>query len=247
LQQYKLLLKELDKSCAKAQKLIPKIPCKLGCSDCCKQLFPLSMIEAFYINKGFKLLDRNTRRELASKAKKAQEKLQKLNLKQFETTSLNLEDIALNRNEFTRILQSTKQICPLLSDKNLCLLYPYRNHDCRIHGVSFDPSTNEIIGCSRHSKIFTNPGLKNKFVKNAVENGYLYKEKSKLDSLLVKLLADSPPNNEKLAYCYYFTTPFVPLLKDYAEVDWGKFFGTESETAKMPWQKSYSMVIDCEY
>lgn len=232
LQSYKELLEDVDKKCAEVSKLVPEIPCHKGCTDCCKQIFPLSFVEAWLISENFKTLDRNKRRAMAQKAKKAQGKLNKLDLKKYEIQTDSLEEISERRNSFANEIRNTEIICPLLGYDNLCTLYDARNHDCRIHGVGFDPSSGEIIGCFRHKKIPIDTKL-------LIDSGYLYKEKSKLDSLLTVHLSQNP----ELSYCYYFTTPFVPLLKDFAEQDWKKFFAQPTS----PSHKKYSLVIDLEY
>lgn len=232
LQSYKELLENVDKKCAEVLRLVPEIPCRKGCTDCCKQIFPLSFVEAFLISENFKTLDRNRRGTIAQKAKKAQEKLNKLDLKKYEIQTDSLKEIAEKRNEFANEIRGTDIICPLLGDDDLCALYSSRNHDCRIHGVGFDPTSGEIIGCHRHKKIPIDTKL-------LIDSGYLYKEKSKLDSLLTVHLSQNP----ELMYCYYFTTPFVPLLKDFATQDWKKFFARTPQNSS----KKYSLVIDLEY
>ncbi len=236
LQQYQFLLEKLDIACKKSSKDCPAIPCHKGCQDCCKQLFPLSLIEAFYINEGFKSLDRKTRRELQRKAEKASEKIEELDLEQYEISSDSLEDIAQARNSITHALQSTKLDCPLLENQ-ICSLYNYRNHDCRIHGVSFDPHTDEIIGCFRHPKIFTTAPLKNQFKEAAVPSNLLYKEKSKLDSLLTEDLSQ----NTQHKYTYYLTTPYAPFNKDFRKLEWQEFFA--EARAKTNKKHKYSLII----
>jgi len=237
LQQYRDLLNDLDKSCKAVLTNIVETPCRKGCYDCCKQIFPLSLIEAFYINQGFQTLEPETRKSLADKAKKATESLTDLDLFKFETFSDSLEDIAQARNSITKELQSTKISCPLLTPEGTCRLYPYRNHDCRIHGVSIDKSSNEIIGCFRHSKLFNTPDSKQRFTTHAVPSNHLYKEKSKLDSLLTIELGQDP----NLGYCYYFTTPYEPLTEEFTNRDWPKFF--EEKLDGKP-QTKYSLIID---
>lgn len=229
LQSYKELLEDVDKKCAETLKLVPEIPCRKGCTDCCKQIFPLSFVEAWLISENFKTLDRTKRRAVAQKAKKAQEKLNKLDLKKYETQTDSIKEISENRNAFANSIRGTDIICPLLGNDDLCALYGARNHDCRIHGVGFDSSSGEIVGCHRHKKIPIDTKL-------LIDSGYLYKEKSKLDSLLTVHLSQNPEFN----YCYYFTTPFVPLLKDFATQDWKKFFTQTPQNSS----KKYSLVID---
>jgi hypothetical protein len=231
LESYKALLEDVDKKCAEVLKNIPQIPCRKGCTDCCKQIFPLSLVEAWLINENFKTLPREKRRKLQSKAKKTQEKLSKLNLKKFETESDSITEIAEKRNEFANEIRSTKITCPLLNDENLCDLYEARNHDCRIHGVGFDQSTEEMVGCFRHKNLPIDTKL-------LINSSYLYKEKSKLDSLLTIHLSQNP----SLAHCYYFTTPFIPLLKDFEKENWPEFFKKFSKG-----NKKYSLTIDLNF
>jgi hypothetical protein len=238
LESYKALLEDVDKKCAEVLKNIPQIPCRKKCTDCCKQIFPLSLVEAWLINENFKTLPREKRRKLQSKAKKAQEKLSKLNLKKFETESDSITEIAEKRNKFANEIRSTKITCPLLNDENLCDLYEARNHDCRIHGVGFDKITGEIVGCFRHKSALADPTAKENFKKYAINPSYLYKEKSKLDSLLTIHLSQNP----SLAHCYYFTTPFIPLLKDFEKENWPEFFKKFSKG-----NKKYSLAIDLNF
>ncbi|MBT3704433.1 hypothetical protein HOG17_01480 [Candidatus Peregrinibacteria bacterium] len=233
LEQYKLLLEKLDQACEKTMQDCKDIPCRKGCCDCCKQMFPLSLIEAFYISEGIKSLDRKTRRELQRQAEKVLPILAKLDLKQFEISSSSLEDIAQARNSITTSLQSTNLDCPLL-DADICKIYDHRNHDCRIHGVSFDPQTNEIIGCHRHPKIFSTAPKKGQFIGKAVTSGFLYKEKSKLDSLLTESLSQDP--NQK--YTYYFTHPLKPILEDFQTFNWQEFFASKPKS-----ESKYSLIV----
>jgi len=204
------------------------------------------MIEAFYINQGFQTLEKEAQNALALAAAKSQEAIHDLKLQQFETFSDSLEDIAEARNSLTKALQSTGIPCPLLvledgSTKGLCKLYPYRNHDCRIHGVSFDQYSGEMVGCFRHPQIFNTPALRRKFVSHAVPSNHLYKEKSKLDSLLTVELGQDPNLQTLLKYCYYFTTPYAPLQEAFATKNWPEFF--KKKLAGKP-QTKYSLIVD---
>ena len=200
------------------------------------------MIEAYYINEGFKNLPRKERRELEREAKKQQERIEKeINPKQYKTLNADLNEIAEKRNNFTKALQSTKIHCPLLDKKGLCQLYEHRNHDCRIHGGSFDESSNEIVGCFRHKDLFSNPESKQKFKTHAIPSGHRYKEKNKLDSLLITHLA----NNEALTKTIYITTPYIAFLKDFAEVDWKNFFYEKIPAASQTQNNNtFSLIID---
>src|SRR3989338_6915000 len=103
---YKNLLDDLDGKCAKAAKDIPEIPCKKFCFDCCKQLLSVSMVEAFYLNEGFKKLDRSRRRELAKSAEKLHKQFATHDFASYEVSSDSLEDIARLRNTMVWDLKS---------------------------------------------------------------------------------------------------------------------------------------------
>jgi len=245
LKQYAAILQDLDTMFAQCQTSTPEIPCKKCCYDCCKQLFPLSLLEAYYINQGFLELPRTQRRELENKAKKIQEKLEKaLDFHKYEVANTDIADIAERRNLLTHDLQSTGTDCPLLTEEGICSLYEKRNHDCRIHGASIDEDSGEIIGCFRHKEIFGTDPMKAKFVTHAIPSGHRYKEKSKLDSmLLVQLTGD-----ESLSNVFYFTTPLIPLLKDFTTQDLPTLIKEKANKLQHESKpKNYSLIIDTSY
>lgn len=237
LENYQAILSDIDRKSLEATQAVKEIPCKKGCFDCCKQIFPLSLIEAYWLNDGFKNLPLKLRRELERSAHKYQQKLATFDITQFEISSDDLQEIAKKRNELVTTMRKIPMDCPILSPEGICHLYPQRNHDCRIHGVSYDPYTEEIVGCFRHPVIFQSPLLKEKFLRHAVPSGHLYKKKSKLDSLMTIHLSGS----EKFKYCYYYTLPHLIFLKNFQTFDWKNFF--EKKVAAFPAAK-YQLIID---
>lgn len=227
LQYYKSLLEDVSKEFEEATKRVPEIPCRIRCVECCKQIFPLSIIEAFYINEAVKSLPRETRKKLEAKAKKAQNKLNKLiNAKDFELTNSTLEEVTDKRNEFASILHETKLDCPFLTEDKLCAVYKNRNHDCRIHGASYDESSGEIIGCFRHKKLFWNNESRQNFYEKTVKSNYRYREKNKLDAMLLTYLSKNPNLEDTI----YITTPYIAILKDFRAFDWQKFFANRNHS-----------------
>ncbi|MFA6550198.1 MAG: hypothetical protein WCT36_02480, partial [Candidatus Gracilibacteria bacterium] len=150
LKKYESLGLEIERSCSSICQKLASHPCLPKCSDevvCCKQIFPLSFIEAYYISIGVKKLDRSTRRELERHAEKSQntlvKKIAESNLKKvYPNTDYETHNSA--QQSITKFLHSQKTDCPFLN-KNLCQIYPHRNIDCRIHGFAFDKNTNEIL------------------------------------------------------------------------------------------------------
>jgi hypothetical protein len=246
IQQYVSLLEDVDNKFQYAMQNNPEIPCKAHCTECCQQIFPLSIIEAYYISEGFKNLPRKLRRELEKEAAKKQEKLEKtLAFSNYEILNTNLEDIADRRNLLTHDMQALDIDCPLLNHEGLCTLYEHRNHDCRVHGGAYaqDPGeeSGEIIGCFRHKKI-----SEEKFRLHAIPHNYRYKEKNKLDSLTIIDLTKNP----ELANIKYITTPYIPLLKDFSKVDWKKLFEEKLEklASTQPHDPTkLSLIIDTTY
>jgi len=246
IQQYAALLEDVDHQFKYAMQKVPEIPCKTNCIECCKQLFPLSIIEAYYINEGFRQLDNITREEIKKEALEKQEQLEKeLVFTNYEISNTDIENIAERRNLFAHDMQAIDLDCPLLNNEGLCSLYDFRNHDCRIHGGAHE--SGEILGCFRHNKIFAETSLREKFIKNTIPQNYRYKEKNKLDSVMIIALTKNP----ELANIKYITTPYIPLLRNFQETDWQKLFEdkisglTSAESPHDPTR--LSLIIDTIY
>lgn len=244
IKQYEFYLQEIDKKCAAVYKNLPNLPCFPKCKGrvaCCKQIFPLSFIEAFYVSKGFKKLDRAIRRRLENEAKKSASKIEK----EFSAASLrhmytntDYETHNKAQQSIAHFLLSMKIDCPFLSNE-LCLIYPNRNIDCRLHGLAYDKNTNEILGCHRHAEIYKDAPSRMKFALHALPNNFMYKEKIALDAEAITALA----NNSIYKHVRYLASPFTPILKDFSAFDWREFF-----TKKIPAQKiipnTYTLIFD---
>ncbi|HBB03172.1 MAG: hypothetical protein US89_C0008G0017 [Candidatus Peregrinibacteria bacterium GW2011_GWF2_38_29] len=252
LKKYESLGLEIERSCASMCQKLTSHPCLPKCSDevvCCKQIFPLCFVEAYYISLGVKKLDRSVRRDLERHAEKSQTTLIK-HIAEFNSKSdtpiikliypnTDYETHNSAQQSITKFLHSQKTDCPFL-DKNLCQIYPHRNTDCRIHGFAYDKNTNEILGCHRHKEIFSGENRK-KFEAEAIPHNFMYKEKIHLDASSIFYLT----GDEKYRSVRYLTTPFMPILRDYSTFDWNKFF-TSKLTPKNLELNSYSLVFDFE-
>lgn len=235
LEKYAALLKKLDEKCEEVYAAAPEIPCKNKCVECCKQLFPLSFIEAYYISEGVKKLDRSLRRKLKTSASKINEKILAKNPFQFERMGVDKRTALNTHAEFANFLHKIKCDCPALFPKNpdgACTIYQFRNHDCRSMGASFDSSSNEIIGCHRFNSLkYLAPKL--------MPFNFLYPEKMTLDAALIaEVTANSFSPN-----ILYYTTICTPLLKDYAEQDWIKFFEQKNVSKEIK-SDTYQVIID---
>lgn len=235
LENYAKLLADLDKKTAEVYANAPEIPCKNKCFDCCEQLFPVSFVEAFYISEGLKTLERTLRRERLRAAEKISEKIRAKNPFQFEKQRIDRKTALNTHSEFAKFLHGIESSCPALDVKNpagACTIYPFRNHDCREMGFSFDASENAIVGCFRFSSL-------KHLIPKLMNFGYRYNEKIALDQKLISEVTGGifTPN------IFYLTTMCGPLMKDYAAEDWIQFF-SEKGVPKTAGSDEHWVVID---
>jgi Fe-S-cluster containining protein len=111
------------------EKYPDSVRCRIRCCDCCHAVFGLFPAEAAYINYHFNRLDRKIRRDVLRRAEKAEGEIIKAkdSLKIFEEDpKMKVYGIGKQRVR-----------CPLLSDKEECVLYEHRPVICRIYGVPY--------------------------------------------------------------------------------------------------------------
>ncbi len=241
IKQYESYLQEIDEKCAAVYENLPNLPCFPKCTDraaCCKQIFPLTFLEAYYLSIGFKKLGRAVRRELEKSAQKSRKQL----VENFSASGLkpiyaNTDYDTHNaaQQSITKFLHDQKIPCPFLSDE-LCKVYPFRNFGCRLHGLAYDYDTNEILGCYRHKEIFPHT---NDFATHAIKHNLLNKEKIRLDGETITTLT----NNNLYRQIRYLTHPFMPILKDFETFDWNGFF-TEKISPQEIIPETYTLIFD---
>ncbi len=127
-ERYEQLATTADQAFYKMQQDYPEsIRCRPHCSDCCHALFGLFLIEAAFLKSHFERLGRKERRAALLRSDKADRDLKKLekNMKERGSASeIGTESLAKERIR-----------CPLLDDKNECILYPHRPITCRVYGI----------------------------------------------------------------------------------------------------------------
>lgn len=224
LDQYLILLERLDAKCDDIFASAPEIPCKNQCFNCCKQIFPVTFVEAFYISEGLKKLDSATRRSLRKTAEKINKKIVEKNPQQFEKQSVDRATALNTHGQFARFLHRFKFDCPALEikkNKGNCSIYQLRNHDCRNMGFAFDASTDEIIGCQRFARL-------KHLASHLMPFNYLYPEKMALDNeLIAEVTAGGFTPN-----IFYLAPITTALTKNFASEDWIKFFMSKNVPAK---------------
>ena len=238
LKKYSELMAAVDKKTAEVYGSAPEIPCKNKCFDCCKQLFPVSFVEAYYISEGIKTLDAPLRRKMRAAAEKINKKILAQNPFQFERAAADKKTALNTHAQFAQFLHKIESDCPALTPENpsgACGVYEFRNHDCRSMGFAFDATEKAIVGCFRFESLkYLAPKL--------MDFGFRYPEKMALDRELLAEVTGGALNTPG-ANILYYTTMCGPLLKDYAETDWLKFFSDK----KIPHNgdpEKYWVVID---
>lgn len=109
-----------------------QIACHDGCASCCRGLFDITLLDAFYLKLGVDQLNESQRQTVFSAA---DQRLKALS-KQFP---LFVEPWILNRipeSEWDAIMPDEDETpCPLLSGSGRCLVYEYRPMTCRLNGI----------------------------------------------------------------------------------------------------------------
>lgn len=124
-----------------AEKYPHCVTCNPGCSDCCHALFDLSLIEAMYINKVFNQTFRHgpERSRILEKASELDRSLTRAK-RQMYRDQKNGE----SPQQIMERVSAMRMRCPLLNDRDECILYAARPITCRLYGVP------ESIGGKTH-------------------------------------------------------------------------------------------------
>jgi len=131
-ERYELLCAEADRLFGQVQSLHKEcVTCALGCSDCCHAMFDLSLVEALYLHRQFRLHvpfgpQHSAILSAAGDADRqaARKKRELYKIAKDGDTRQVMEDAARSRIR-----------CPLLDADERCQLYAYRPLTCRLYGV----------------------------------------------------------------------------------------------------------------
>ena len=128
LKSYELLV---DKADSAFQKMIkehgPCIKCERHCSDCCHAVFGLFLIEAAYLKQHFDRLESKAVREALLRCNDTERAIKRLEIMQqrYEDDP-RMQAYVLSRGRIR---------CPLLDEKQDCILYAHRPITCRVYGI----------------------------------------------------------------------------------------------------------------
>jgi Fe-S-cluster containining protein len=143
LKKHKDLLALVDAWFARSIELYPdKIACKSGCSACCRSLFDITLLDAYYLKLGFDALPQQIREKVLEKCR---ERLAAI----VESWPEFDHPYVLNHrpDEDWQALtpEEDETPCVLLGDDGRCLLYDNRPMTCRLHGLPLLDASGELM------------------------------------------------------------------------------------------------------
>lgn len=143
LDRYGNLLQEVDQWFDTCLERYPDvIACHHGCSECCRGLFDITLLDALYLKRGFDRLPTSVQRSVQVKAAGRLDNLTKLWPDFIRPWTLNdmpedVWDLMMPEDDETP--------CPLLSKQGACLVYAYRPMTCRLNGIPMIDTSGEEL------------------------------------------------------------------------------------------------------
>lgn len=130
---YGKLLAEVDGWFHHCLELYPDdIACASGCSSCCRGLFDITLLDAWYLQRGFAQLPESQQAVLRLAAEQRLVPLTAINPAFVSPWLLN----GLPEEEWDDLMPEDDEVpCVLLSEDGRCLLYEYRPMTCRLNGI----------------------------------------------------------------------------------------------------------------
>lgn len=144
LDRYGELLREVDAWFQRCLEQHPDlIACRNGCSECCRGLFDITLLDAFYLKRGFDRLPKPLKTEIVGAAYRRLELLSRVNADFTEPWLLN----SIPEVEWDALMPEEDETpCLLLSENGGCLAYEYRPMTCRLNGIPLiDVSGEELF------------------------------------------------------------------------------------------------------
>lgn len=211
LQSYRQLQGQYDAWFSQALKQYPEaIRCAQGCSQCCRGLFDISLLDAWVLRQGFESLPFGVKLQVQERAQARLLELQQRWPELQPPYFLNL----LPDDCWTEMPEGDPTPCPLLSEQGLCLVYHHRPLTCRLHGLPHVDIDGEVFSDSYCTLNF--PGI-DPLALTALRGHFhaFFKQEMGLLGALTTELFGRPLQE---------LDTFIPLavLIDYDRVDWGE-------------------------
>ncbi|MGB9082375.1 MAG: YkgJ family cysteine cluster protein [Desulfuromonadaceae bacterium] len=144
LDRYGALLGEVDVWFQRCLDQHPElIACRNGCSACCRGLFDITLLDAFYLRIGFDKLPEPLKAGLVEAASRRLELLSRVNPEFVEPWLLN----GIPEDDWDALMPEEDETpCLLLSETGGCMVYDYRPMTCRLNGIPLiDVSGEELF------------------------------------------------------------------------------------------------------
>ena len=133
LKEHRELLARIDAWFARSVELHPdKVACKSGCSACCRSLFDITLLDAYYLKLGFDDLPVATREAVLHKVR---ERLCLMREHWPEFDHPYLLNYRPDEEWEPLMPEEDESPCVLLGDDGRCLVYQNRPMTCRLHGI----------------------------------------------------------------------------------------------------------------
>nr|WP_041974405.1 YkgJ family cysteine cluster protein [Geobacter sp. OR-1] len=212
-ERYGALLAEIDRWYADCLERFPgDIACRKGCSDCCRGLFDITLLDAWFLRLGFALLPGNVQQTVAAKAGERLQQLKAIWPELAPPYFLNQRP----EEDWEELMPDDDETpCVLLSDDGRCLVYAHRPMTCRLHGLPLVDPDGSLLHDEWCTMNFLDSdptlltGLRADFTRMFREEVTLFRE---LERLLLKK-------------GFKELDTFIPLalLVDYENFDWTRF------------------------
>lgn len=133
LEQYGVLLREVDAWFQLCLERHPEhITCRNGCSACCRGLFDITLLDAYYLRHGFDALSTDRKTAIKQTAFQRLAQLSRVNTMFVKPWLLN----GIPEEQWDDLMPEEDETpCLLLSKDGGCLVYEYRPMTCRLNGI----------------------------------------------------------------------------------------------------------------
>lgn len=153
LDEYGLLLQRVDDwfaACIATQQP-GRIACVTGCSECCRGLFDVTLLDAFFLKRGFDLLPSQNQQAVLDICQ------DRLSCIRSSWPDFGYPYILNYRpeEEWDDIMPDDDETpCPLLDSSGRCIVYGSRPMTCRLHGIPLIDTDGEVFHDEWCSKNF---------------------------------------------------------------------------------------------
>lgn len=143
LNQYEGLLRQVDAWFARCSERYPEaIACQSGCSSCCRGLFDITILDAYYLKVGFDQLDDEVKAGVLENCRERLAWMQGIWPDFDHPYLLNYRP----EEEWEALMPDEDETpCVLLGADGRCLVYEHRPMTCRLHGIPLIDVCGEVM------------------------------------------------------------------------------------------------------